>query len=179
MNDAIAKQLNFPVVLYKLPLSYSRQQVVAENRPELKDILDQVFTRQKRVFVQPAVQGDVYSAVVMPEFRGNSPYVFPESRLQHDKKIANHIPDNWSYYHQNRRRRNNDFDRFVRKVYTKADLRDLARIDVVKKPNNSLVLLDIEVHPRLDRHSLLAESAAKVGSLLKDIYKKQVSRAQR
>jgi len=178
MNDAIAKQLSFPVVLYKLPDSFSRQQTVAEDRPELKDILDQVFSRQKRVFVQPAVSGKIFSAIAMPEFRSDSPYLFPRARLKHDESVANHMPEDRTYDHRGLRH-DHSFYHFVRQAYQKADLHDLARIDVVKKRDGSLVLLDIEVHPRLDRHSLLAESAAKVGSLLKDIYKKQVSRAQR
>jgi len=178
MNDAIARQLSFPVVVYELPANFSRRQLVAEDRPELEDILKQVFPRQKRVFVQPAVSGRVFSAIVMPEFRSDSPYAFPKAQLKHEEGIANHIPEDRSYTHQHSRY-DRAFHRFVRKAYNKAGLHDLARIDVIKKRDGSLALLDIETHPRLDRHSLLAESVAKVGALLKNVYQKQVARARR
>jgi len=178
MNEAIKRELSFPVVVYELPKGFSGCQLVAENRPELDDILREVFGRQERVFVQPAVAGDIYSAIVMPEFRSDSPYAFPKAQLKHEEGIANHIPKDRSYTHQHSRY-DRTFHRFVRKIYKRADLHDLARIDVIKKRDGSLVLLDIETHPRLGRHSLLAESASQVGALLKNVYQKQVARARR
>ena len=178
MNNAIIRKLSYPMVVYELPENFSRRQLVAEDRPELEAILKQVFPRQKRVFVQPAVSGKVFSAIVMPEFRSDSPYAFPKAQLKHEEDIANHIPEDRSYTHQHSRY-DRAFHRFVRRVYKKADLHDLARIDVIKKRDGSLVLLDIETHPRLDRHSLLADSASEVGALLKNVYQKQVARARR
>jgi D-alanine-D-alanine ligase-like ATP-grasp enzyme len=178
MNDAIVRKLSYPVVVYELPANFSRRQLVAEDRPELEDILKQVFPRQKRVFVQPAVSGKMFSTIVMPEFRTDRPYAFPKAQLKHEEGIANHIPEDRSYTHQNFQY-DRSFHRFVHKIYKKADLHDLARIDAIKKSDGSLVLLDIETHPRLGRHSLLAESASKVGALLKNVYQKQVARARR
>jgi D-alanine-D-alanine ligase-like ATP-grasp enzyme len=181
LQSGIRREINYPVIVFPLPGEYSSEAVIAETEHELKDIVKQVLQTQKHVYVQAATSGRIYSGLGLPEFRSRRPYVFPPVERRYDGRIANLFSADKSG--SSRRRSTGtggtDVHGRIAAAYRAADFECLARIDLLRTSSGEWYLLDVDTHPRLDRHSLLADSAERVGVLLKDVYRKQVELARR
>lgn len=169
LYTAILDELNYPVVLSPLPASVSGEFVVVRSEKELLETLREVFSEVSPVYITPATAGRVFSVFVVEKFRDQGLYNFPAFELLHDHEAANarHLDnDRITSLKENS---SSQLEEIARKSFAASNMRDLGVINILETPNKENYVLDIEAHPRLDRHSLLAESARAVGTTIEEV----------
>lgn len=178
VQQAIKKDVAYPVVISPIPDRFSQQSIVAANRSELSEILSRIAKNQDHAYLQEGVQGQVFSGLVMPEFRQQKPYAFPPSKRVHDYKFVNSA-ENASSYRESCGQDVDKIRQMLLESFKAANLHCLARVDVAKSRAGEWYVLHVEPHPRLDRHSLLADSVDRVGAIMRDVFLQQVECARR
>jgi D-alanine-D-alanine ligase-like ATP-grasp enzyme len=177
VRQAIKQDISYPVVVTPLPKSFSQDSVVAHDRDELSAIISTIGNKQDRVYLQEGIEGNSFSGLVMPKFRQIKPYAFPPFERAHDRKFINSGGEGGTYQPENKLQQK--IQDKLRSVFQAGNFACLTRIDIGLSRHGNWYLLDVETHPRLDRHSLLADSADRVGTLLKDVYHQQVELARK
>lgn len=179
LYTAILKKITYPVVLFPLPKTHSGDSITVRSREDLVSALGSILPKQNRVHAQQGYAGSVYSVLALPHFRNRSPYVFPAFRRR-TGNVANRPEEAITHtdFQPAASRKQQPLQNFARSAYDSTDLSCLTRIDILKTADSGLFLSHIEPHPRLDRHSLLAESTDRVGALLRDVFRAQITAAR-
>jgi D-alanine-D-alanine ligase-like ATP-grasp enzyme len=160
VSAAILQQITYPVTLDGLPNEFSRRQVTASSRPELREILEEVFRHTDAVTAYETKDSDTYSVMVVAGFRGQPEYAFPARKKGSDANPASPGLG---------RDVKKQLGTLAQETFRSSNLADIARIDILIT-KQGLQVADIDAHPRLDRHSLLADGAHDVGTTLADIF---------
>lgn len=179
LYPAILKNLSLPAIFFPLNKTHSRPSVTAHNRGDAVGILKQALSQQNKIHAQPAHAGAVYSALALPAFRGQKPYVFP-AFLRRQSRTANRPVE--SIEHNQWRNvpasEQTALQNFAKSAFASTDLSCLTRLDILKTEAGDLLLYHIETHPDLSRHSHLAEATDKIGARMADVFKAQVEQAR-
>jgi D-alanine-D-alanine ligase-like ATP-grasp enzyme len=179
VGRAIRQDISYPVIVTPLPSSFAQDSVVVETKDELEDVLESIFKYQQKAHIQSGVQGQVYSGLVMPEFRTQKPYTFPPFEKNLDSRLANAAQKDHESYQSVHDRRTKPLQSKIKQVFQALNLHCLTRIDLAESREGNWYVLHVETHPRLDRHSLLADAANRIGVLMKDVFTKQVEIARK
>lgn len=179
LYTAILDELDYPAVLSPLPGSVSGEFVVVESEKELLETLREVFSEVSPVYITPATAGRVFSVFVVEEFRDQDLYSFPAFELLHDHRAANarHLDDD--RITDLKENSTSQLEEIARKSFAASNMRDLGVINILETSNKENYVLDIEPHPRLGRHSLLAESTRAVGTTIEEVLSALISKRQK
>jgi D-alanine-D-alanine ligase-like ATP-grasp enzyme len=178
LHQAIANQLRYPVVITPLPDAFSVDALVVRSKDELMEVLQACLSLGAETTVSDTYEGNVYAALVMNSFRGQSPYVFPVRELLHNHEVANAFSRSEAVHGQASSQVSADVPALAKEVFSKLHLHDLAEVHILETPEDELYVLDVDPHPDLDRHSLLVDVAGDVGSTLEEIFSLIVKNAQ-
>ncbi|MEX2514932.1 MAG: hypothetical protein WD335_02260 [Candidatus Paceibacterota bacterium] len=170
LYEAILKDLRYPVVISPLPDAFSVDAVVVRSEGELLEVLDRCMSLESPVTVSDSYKGNLYATVVMQSFREQSPYVFPAYELLHNHDVANaYDQDDSTHRPLSSGPTPDDVIALSKSVFSALHLRDIARVDILETPDNELYVLDVDPHPALDRHSLVADAAGRVGGTISEV----------
>lgn len=179
VGQAIKQDISYPVIISPLPQSFSQDSVVVANKSQLEDVLESIFKYQHKAYIQSGVQGRVYAGLAMPELRMQKPYTFPPFEKKLDNSLANAIRKDHKSYKSVHDRKTKSLQNKIKQVFQALNLHCLTRIDLAESREGNWYVLHVETHPRLDRHSLLADSVDRIGALMKDVFDKQVEIARK
>ncbi len=177
---AVLKEITYPVVIEPLPDSFSANKIVARSEDELVSVLRSVFSKRSTVYVSPAKTGRVFSVLVLERFRNQTPYTFPVHEIKYDHPAANAsdltkeenkvviaTPENTQAIEQ-----------AAAQTFTAGSLCSVGRVDILQTTTGENHILNVKAYPRLDRHSLLHDSAQAVGATMNEVLAAIVSSAR-
>lgn len=177
---AVLEEIDYPVIVEPLPDSFSSKKIIAGSEEELLSILQSVFSSRSTVYVSPTMVGQIFSVLVLEQFRNQSPYIFPAYEIKHDQPVAN-------AYEAGRGRSKTitatpqdtrAVERIAAKTFRAGNLRGIGRVDILQAHTGKKYVLDVNAYPQLNRHSLLHDSASSVGATLKDVFSSMVESAE-
>lgn len=170
LYKSILNELRYPVVISPLPDAFSVDALVVRSEAELLDVVDTCFSLKAPVSVSDTYTGNLYAIVVMESFRGESPYAFPAYELLHTHEVANtYDADTTPHQPRNDLSTPNDVIDLAKSAFQDLHLRNIGRVDILESPDDELYVLDVNPHPALDRHSLVADAAQEVGSTMSEV----------